>query len=197
MAEKFLDYIWKNGKPKGIQSNADGDVAYKIVADPYFKRISIEKYQGDCLVGVIYDSALLDFRHLKPAEQNAWQKMVVSEEGNRMISHIRNQDDRLILIEEYRFENQICRGCSTRSSHGVLISEQKIFYEHLGDSFNGVVLFDSNRHIVMYKRYTLDPITQAFTDLLEECSDLSSASREQMGQLAALWPTAGQYSLAK
>lgn len=182
MSQQFRDYIWKNGKPQGIrvvdpQSLADCSVdlgiTYKIIADPYYKRISIEKYCDHRFIGAVYDSAIFDFRHLKQAEQNAWHKISVSGDSQHNVSHIRNQDDRLILIEEYHFENQYCRECCTTSPHGVVLSRQKILYEHLGDPFNGVILYDSNEHVVMYKKYSVNTLDYTFNELLEDVSDMS------------------------
>src|SRR5438105_2699280 len=79
-------------------SLSENEVSYKIIADPYYKRISIEKYIQGSFNSLLYDSAIFDFRHLKPAEQNAWQKTTVNDEEAKVICHIRNQDDRLILI---------------------------------------------------------------------------------------------------
>lgn len=177
MAQQFRDYIWKNGKPQGIRvvdpQSVDLGLTYKIIADPYYKRISIEKYCDHRFVGTVYDSAIFDFRHLKQAEQNAWHKVFVSGDNDHNVSHIRNQDDRLILIEEYHFENQCCRECYTSSPHGVVLSRQKILYEHLGDPFNGVILYDSNEHVVMYKKYSVNTLDYTFNELLEDVSDMS------------------------
>lgn len=173
MTKYYHDYFWKEGKPRGLApvyvEPPKNGIAYKIVADPYYKRISIEKYEQGAFSSVVYDSALFDFRHLKPAEQNAWQKISVKEWDNSAICHIRNHDDRLILIEEYLFDNQLCRQCRTSTPHGVLVSIQKISYESLRDPFNGATLFDSNDHVVMFKRYKVDEETQTFLEVIEEC----------------------------
>ncbi len=170
----YADYLWKNGKPKGINPTTElNETTYKVIADPYYKRISLEKYKDGAFDSLIYDSALFDFRHLKPVEQNAWQKKLIREDENESLCYIRNQDDRLILMEHYFFEDQICRECRTSSPHGVLLSVQKILYEKFGDPFNGVVLYDTNAHVVMYKRYAIDISTQTFENLLEECVDMS------------------------
>jgi len=174
MTKHYADYVWKNGRPRGLSvlppdANLVG-ISYKIIADPYFKRISVEKYQSGTFSQTIYDSALFDFRHLKAAEQASWQKTTVSETENQVICHIRNQDDRLVLIEEYSFENQLCRSCITKSPQNVTVSIQKIQYSSLGDPFNGVILYDINEHTIMSKRYKIDEETLSFTDLIEESS---------------------------
>lgn len=171
MTKHYLDYLWKDGKPYGKEHASDPasiKKTYKIVADPYYKRISIEEYQKGQFSQIIYDSAIFDFRHLRPNMQNAWHKSVINETPEGSVCHIRNQDDRLILIEEYRFMQQLCRECRTCSPQGIPISLQKIFYTSLGDPFNGVILYDSNEHPVIHKRYQFDSATQEFTDLLEE-----------------------------
>lgn len=173
MTKQYRDYVWKEGIPYGIDPvDQNAEVSYKIPMDPYRKRIAIEKYISAVFIATLYDSAFLDFRHLKPAEQTAWQKLIVEENSEQVISAIRNQDDRLILIETYRFENNYCRECHTKSPHGISISHQKMFYTALNDKFNGVVLFDNNDHPVMRKSYQCDENTGEFTLLLKEEWDM-------------------------
>jgi hypothetical protein len=178
LSKSFEDYVWKNGKPYGIAKKPShkNDISYKIIADPYYKRISIEKYNEGSFISIIYDSAIFDFRHLKPAEQNAWQKIIFKDNEIKTTCHIRNQDDRLILIEEYAFENNLCRECRSFSPHEVQISSQKMYYKMFNDPFNGSVLFDTNDHIVMYKTYQADPLTNEFSDLLTEEWDMSKST---------------------
>lgn len=167
MSKYYEDYIWKNGMPYGVKPKSEAlpaGITYKVISDPYHKRISIEKYSEGNFTEVIYDSALFDFRHLQPARQTAWQKSSISD----TVCHIRDQDDRLILIEKYLFEGQRCRECRASSPCGLLISIQKIYYVDCQDPFNGVILFDSNQHQVLIKRYQIDSASMEFTDLLEE-----------------------------
>jgi hypothetical protein len=171
MTRYYRDYVWKNGLPYGIQACKDGEtsgISYKIASDPYHKRISLEKYTDGAFTSIIYDSALFDFRHLKLGEQLAWQKTVVNETDNGAVCHIRNQDDRLVVIEEYRFDKALCRECRAFSPLGVLLSVQKIFYKNFNDPFNGVTLYDSNHHTVMSKHYEFDEASREFTVLLKE-----------------------------
>lgn len=171
LSNYYLDYVWKEGIPYGIKPiNDDGAVTYKIAMDPYRKRIAVEKYESKQFRSVIYDSGLLDFRHLKPAEQTAWQKIILSENAETVKAAIYNQDDRLVVIENYLFENKVCRRCSSSSGHGVALSEQRMYYKSLGDAFDGVVLYDINQHPVMLKHYEIDE-TGEFTELLEELWD--------------------------
>lgn len=172
MLQYYMDYVWKNGSPRGSKPCTEEEIkkntTYKIVADPYYKRISIEKYEIENFTEVVYDSALFDFRHLKLGEQLAWQKIPIHETENTAISHIRNQDDRLILIEKYRFDSGLCKECHTFSPFGPLVSIQKIFYKKLKDPFNGVTLFDSNNRLVMAKYYEFDESSNAFSQLIKE-----------------------------
>lgn len=172
MTQYFSNYIWKNGLPYGIQPGAGEEINrrifYKIASDPYHKRVSLEKYTFGNFTGIIYDSALFDFRHLKQGEQLAWQKTPISETENTALCHIRNQDDRLILIEEYLFEKGLCRECKAFSPIGPLLSVQKISYKAFNDPFNGVTLFDSNNHAVMSKHYEFNEETRQFSLLLKE-----------------------------
>ena len=174
MSNFYHDYLWKNGIPYGLgagQEEAPAQ-AYKIAMDPYRKRIAVERWEVGKFVRVIYDSALLDFRHLQPSEQTAWQKVTIHEDRETVISEIRNQDDRTLLIETYSFEKGFCKHCLTRSAHGVAVAEQKLYYCALGDAFNGVILFDSAKHPVMFKRYHADETTGEFTQLIDEHWDM-------------------------
>lgn len=184
LSKIYENYIWKNGMPYGIQGKfaqqapVDGDLYFKIISDPYHKRISIEQYVYLTFSKVIYDSAIFNFRSLNAAEQNAWQKSAISETETSVTCHIRNQDDRLILIESYTFLNSKCRECHSFSPHGLPVSIQKMYYTSLGDTFNGTVLYDSNSHPVMYKKYQLDPLTQEFAEMIEENWDISARLTE-------------------
>lgn len=171
MIKQFKDYIWKDGLPYGVDFVEDPfqfyGPTYKIVMDPYRKRISIEKYLKGLFEGIIYDSALLDFRHLKKPEQMAWEKTTQQNNGATECL-IRNQDDRVLFIESYSFEGKRCRECCVKSVHGFPLSLHRMYYTALNDSFDGVVLYDSNEHPVMMKRYEIDSETGEFTTLLEE-----------------------------
>lgn len=172
MLKNYCDYVWREGKPFGI--NPLDDIAnssattYRIVADPYYKRISIESYEGSHFKEVIYDSALFDFRHLKPAQQNAWSKEELERTPQKVVSLIRNQDDRALYIETCFFEGFLCRECQISSTHGVALSMHRMHYEALGDEFNGVIFYDNTRRPVMSKRYEIDPDTGEFGELLHE-----------------------------
>ena len=175
MSKYYRDYVWKDGIPYGIDPVEEtADITYKIPMDPYRKRISIEQYKHGSFSQVIYDSALFDFRHLKSSEQTAWQK-VTFQKGDQTVSHILNQDDRLVLIETYKYEHEICKECLAKSAHHIPISHQIMYYTALQDPFNGVILFDLNAHPVMYKKYTVDEVTGEFTELLEEQWNMTNA----------------------
>lgn len=170
MTKYYREYRWENGAPIGLQpveeiSHVD---SYKIVSDPYHKRISIEKYVQGKFSEVIYDSQLLDFRHLKQPEQTAWQKIPIEEDQEKTVCLIRDQNDRVLYVETHFFSGMLCRECRVETPQGTLLSTHRMFYSLLHDPFDGVVLYDQNRRPVMVKKYTYDPNTGEFTTLLEE-----------------------------
>lgn len=174
----YRDYFWKKGVPYGVSPVRNlpsyKGISYCIIADPYKKRISVEQYQKEAFKRVIYDSALLDFRHLNPTDQTAWEKIPIEETQHNPTCLIRNQDGRAIFFEHYQFEGRLCRLCEVKSVHGYRISIQKILYTSLGDPFNGVILFDANEHPIMYKRYAIDGETREFTEVIEENRDMQA-----------------------
>lgn len=167
MHHHFKSYYWKNGKPYGEGKTEDfSGFTYRIVIDPYHKRYSLEEYSQGQFARIIYDSALFDFRHLRQPEQASWQK--VSWKDN--MSLIRNHDDRIILMETYAFESDLCRECRLHLPQGLLLSTHKLFYTSLNDPFNGVILYDTNQKPVMKKTYEMDE--SAFGKLLSEEWDM-------------------------
>jgi hypothetical protein len=170
MFEHFQDYFWKGGKPygRGKTSSLLSSYSYKIVVDPYFKRISIEKYKFAHFEKVIYDSLLLDFRHLTLKEQTAWQRELLKEDKETSLCLLRNHEDRSILLETLTFEKTLCRTCRTSSGHGISICLHRMYYKSLHDSFDGVILYDIESRPVMMKIYETDPATGEFTKLLKE-----------------------------
>lgn len=169
MSKYYKDYVWRNGIPYGICSQKEPMGSYyKIPMDPYRKRITIEYYENNLFKKIIYDSSFLDFRHLKQSEQTGWQKMLYANEKNTIINHLRNQEDRLICIETCLFRENYCVECRLHSPHGILISIHLLYYEQLKDPFNGVVLFDSNNHKIMSKKYSLEKDSLEFSEILEE-----------------------------
>jgi hypothetical protein len=161
------DYIWREGipYPTGQGSNQlDPTLTlYKIAHDSYHKRISIEEYIGGKFSRILYDSALLEFRNLKPQFQIGWEK--IPFESNRNL--IRDEADRVVWIEEYEFKEDRCIECRIRYPDGPLLAQQKICYTALGDSFNGVILNDSIGKVVMKKSYSLTPEGE-FDEVLQE-----------------------------
>lgn len=170
MTKYYRDYRWEDGVPVGLEAVEEiaSQDTYKIVADPYRKRVSIEKYLQGKFSEVIYDSQHLDFRHLKQPEQTAWQKIPIEEDPEKTVCLIRDQNDRVLFIETHYFSGMLCRECRVETPQGVLLSTHKMFYTLLHDPFDGVVLFDSNRHPIMVKKYTYDKDSGEFTTLLEE-----------------------------
>ena len=166
------DYYWHEGIPKPI---GDGK-RYRVVSDPYHKWITIEKYRGDHLVEVVYDSHLLDFRSLKPLQQVGWRKEMIIESPNLVKQWLFNEDDRAILIEEMFYERGNCRKCRVLYPCGRLLTEHHLYYKSLKDPFNGVVLNDANAHPVMMRAYK-DFVDGEWTELLQESWSLSPTSQ--------------------
>lgn len=164
----YHDYEWKRGRPSGVGKEFDTlEMGYKVVADPYYKRISVEKYEEGKFREVIYDSALFDFRHLR-AEDASWQREVINENGPFITSLVRNMEDRIIFIEIAEFQEDKCLECKILSPHLVPIGKQLIFDTARGDSWNGVLLMDVLGKTILQKRYEKDPVTGDFSNLLEE-----------------------------
>lgn len=169
MTKHYIDYVWKEGKPYGIgQADPSTKTSYKVVADPYNKRISVEQYLDRKFVATIYDSGIFDFRHLRSPDIALWEREVIEEGADYLTCLIRNQDDRVILRETTRFEQGLCRECLIYSPHGILVSRHRMHYTHSQDSFDGVVLYDANDHVVMQKQYKTNAETGEFTDLIKE-----------------------------
>lgn len=171
-AARYRDYVWLKGVPHGreplgteeIQSEA---VSYKIVDDPYHKRYSLERYEKGHFSSVVYDSMQLDFRHLKPAEQQGWCKEVTCADEDATSCLIRNQDDRVIYLETHVFDGDVCRECHIFSPQGLLLATNRMYYRSQGDATDGVVLYDRLDKPVMYKLYETGEDGQ-FTELVEE-----------------------------
>lgn len=183
MHKYFKDYFWKEGIPYGANAIDEPSnfsaLSYKIVMDPYRKHISIESYLNGQFSTAVYDSVLLDFRHLKVAAQTAWQKSVIHDNQGNVNCIIRNQDDRILFLESHFFQQGFCRECRVLSVHGIALSTHRMFYTALGDHFNGVILFDRNSHPVMLKRYDVDGETGEFTQLLKEDWNMSVHQQKQ------------------
>jgi hypothetical protein len=174
MSTHYGHYAWKEGIPIGLGSVDPSSTheSYKVIADPYRKRISLEKYHYQQFDKVVYDSALINFKDFKRSETLAWQKTMEKDDKGISRGFIRNQEDRLIFIETYRFQEDLCRECRVHSPHSFLLSIHEMYYSHLGDFFDGVILYDSNHHPVMFKRYVFDAESRQFTDLIEEQWDM-------------------------
>ena len=170
MFKHYKKYYWKDGKPYGSEEVDPSEAisSYKIIVDPYYKRFSLEKYHYVTFQKVIYDSLLLDYRHLTLKDQVAWQREVIKEENDQAVTLIRNHEDRVIFIETLFFEQNQCRICQISSAHGISLSIHKMYYESFQDVFNGVVLYDTENQPVMMKIYEVDPLTGEFTNILKE-----------------------------
>jgi hypothetical protein len=165
MSKFYKDYFWRRGSPVGVGEIDAQGIAYKIVHDPYKRRVSVEQYRNGAFEKVVYDSHFLKFSKLRPEEHTAWEKVVVKQTNEETICHLRDQDDRLVLIEIHKTEQRICL---MYSPHGLLLSRQHIFYQKLGDPFDGVVLLDSNGHTVLVKKYLVEEGGDLFEKCIEE-----------------------------
>jgi hypothetical protein len=177
MPAYFKEFTWIKGVPRGrgpveadcIEQEAE---LFKIVDDPYHKRYSVERYEKGRFHEVVYDSILLDFRHLKPAEQQGWTQETTVVDEDTVTLLIRNQDDRVIYLETHQFESSVCRECAIFSPHGILLATNRMFYKAEGDATDGVVLLDRREQPVMYKLYETGEDGQ-FTELIEEHWDMA------------------------
>ncbi len=170
----FCDYFWKQGKPIGLKKNASPTAlerSYKIVTDPYHKRYTVEEYHFGKFADCVYDSLFLDFRKLRPQDQIAWQREVLTESTSETISVLRNIEDRVLLKEWQKFEGPLCRECRLYSPHGLLLSIHHLLYTLKGDPFNGCILYDSTGRPCLIKRYQADQ-EGVFGELLEEQWDM-------------------------
>ncbi len=171
MLPLYRDYFWKKGTPYGIEKTS-GHRAYKIVADPYHKHISIELYEDHQFVKQIYSSLWLDFRVLDPAAQAAWSKEIVLETESSSTALIRDENDRLLYKEIYTFKQGFCTHCYTLSPNDITLSEQHTSYLALGDAQNRAALYDAHQHPICYKFYEADP-SGNFTVLTRTQDDMS------------------------
>lgn len=166
---RFFSYTWMDGLPKGLEPFQEAKPYYKVISDPYRKRISIEKFNSNGVFSaIVYDSALFDFRHLKPEHQLTWEKECLKESEEAASYLIRDHNGRAIVIEEYLFTKGRCRECFAYYPGGALLSKQKMFYEDFGDALNGVTLYDLEGNPILSKSYLFDQDTEQFTELLSE-----------------------------
>lgn len=169
MDQHYKNYCWRDGAPYGTEkTDSLQGKTYRVISDPYRKWISVEQYNSGNFESIIYDSYLFDFRTLKTLNQAAWLKETLSEDETKVRCLLRNQDDRAVLIEEYTFKDGKCQECRTSSVHGLPVSYQKILYKEHGAPFDGVILYDTNHHIVMEKRYEIEEESGEFGELVSE-----------------------------
>lgn len=172
----YREYFWKNGVPCGRNHVKETESllskTFKIVMDPYKKNISLEEYVEGKFNRLIYHSLLLDFRHLNPASQTAWERELIEETSNNSIFLIRDQNDRVMYIEKLSFKDNVCKDCHIYSPQNILLSFHKMFYSSWGDPFDGLILFDPNGQPIMQKKYQVDKEIEDFKELLEENWDM-------------------------
>jgi hypothetical protein len=171
----YKNYFWKKGLPAGLQKIEDPisePQSYKIVSDPYKKRISIESYKNGIFDDLLYDSLILDFRCLNEQQQMGWQKQTLASSPEKVVTAISDLNDRVIFLEHHFFKSSLCVKCEVYSPHGWLASIHQMNYQALGHEFNGVILYDRGRRPVLKKIYEVDE-NEEFTELLEETRDFA------------------------
>lgn len=164
----YNDYGWKEGVPYGI-TTPDNPVllTYRIFQDPYRKRFSVEEYEQGSFKRVVYDSGSFDFRILFKEEDATWQREILEESKDLVRALIRNIEERIILVEEHIYRNDVCIGCKLYSPQCVFVGRQTLLDKERGDAFDGVVLEDMTGRKVLQKKYAKDPVTGDFGALLE------------------------------
>ncbi len=164
------DYFWKNGLPYGRENcSKTTPCTYKIASDPYHKHVTVEEYKNGEFTRIIYDSRLLNFRHLRPENQTAWQKTAIDENS----AWIRNEHDHLLYREVYHFTEGLCTKTELFSAHGIHLATHRLFYECLGDEYNGALLKDITGRPVVLKKYEEE--SGEFTQLLSTETNFSHA----------------------
>jgi len=182
MTKHYKDYFWKDAMPYGkgvVEHPENAEHSVKIVSDPYHKRITIEAYAKGQFVTILYDSALLDFRQMKKGDYHAWEKVITENSDEKMVALIKNQDDRIVFKETQFFKNGLSIECLLATPEGHPLSLHKLFYTAFGDPFNGVILYDRNKHPVLCKKYDIDEKTQEFGNLIEENWDFEKVDSIQ------------------
>lgn len=165
----YAAYRWKKGIPYGTTTTSSHTIdAYKIIHDPYYKRLTIEKYRQGTFLEVVFDSHFIDFRHLNERNQKAWGRQIIEETLTSTTCLIRDMDDRILFLEKHYFENGLCLSCEIFTPQGWLLAINQMFYQVKGDLFNGVILYDREKNPVMKKRYSLTSENE-FHEVLEEC----------------------------
>lgn len=171
---EFQDYFWKEGIPIGLRPRKGVSLLprhYKIVTDPYRKRWVVEKYTEGVWEGVIYDSALFDFRRLKIMAEEPWERETICRTREQETILLRDPEDRLVAREIFSFQGGKQKRWELQSIHGIPICSHTLFSTLWGDSFSGLVLRDREGRMILWKQYELDPNTHAFSKLVRESWD--------------------------
>lgn len=175
MFPHFKEIFWKNSRPQGrtlVQEPREEALSYTIIHDPYYKRISVERYKRGIFDQTVYDTALFDARSLTEREQLQWQRIAISENEEERVDALKDGNHRTLYLEKQRFEKGFPRACSFFSPHGLFLAKSSLFYELLGDSWSGVLLEDSEGRPILKKCYSANQ-EGAFIDLKEERRDFS------------------------
>lgn len=181
----YKDYYWDRGYPMGKEKQKEKEGrGYRILSDPYHKRLSIERYEGGKYHSTLYDSHLFDFRHLNPQSQVAWHREVLEESEEHLLCAVRNIDDRVIYLEESDYKQGRCLESRIYSPHRVLVGTQKVFYQDRGERWNGVLLRDGGGKVVMWKLYEVGEDGE-FAHLIKESWKVVSEEESELASLMA------------
>lgn len=161
----YSSYVWRDGIPYGVGQASEG---FRLLADSYNKRISVERHNEHGWIETIYDSALLDFRQLKPEFQHGWEAFRIEESEQSVITQLHDDSDRIVALEHYRIEEGRSVSCEIRSPQGTLLATQELFYTDRGAAFNGAVLRDAGGFVVRHNRYD----SPSFENLLADYWDM-------------------------
>lgn len=173
MQEKicFRDYSWDKGRPIGrIRCAAkETPISYKIVHDPYYKRICIERYAWGLFQESIYDSCLLDFRSFRQGKEPvAWERQLIQETDKELRFLVKDEEDRVRFLENHTLESGRTVKGEIFSMHGLFLCSHHLFWRDKGDAWNGLQIWDREGRLVLTKNYTLTPNTGDFADLIAE-----------------------------
>lgn len=173
MQEKiyFREYFWDKGRPfgRGGCTPKEAPISYKIVHDPYYKRICLEKYVWGLFQESIYDSFLLDFRSFRQGkEPAAWEKQLVQDTGEQLRFIVKDEDDRVRFFENHTLESGRTVKGEIFSVHGIFLCAHRLFWMSKGDSWNGLQIWDREERLVLTKIYNVSPDTGDFADLIAE-----------------------------
>ena len=173
MQEKiyFKEYIWNKGRPMGLKGcdPQKTPLSYKIVHDPYYKRICVEKYAFLRFQETVYDSLLLDFRSFRQGkEPAAWERQLLQETETLLQFIVKDEEDRVRFLETHILEAGRTVKGETFSMHGIFLCSHQLFWQSQGDSWTGLQIWDREKNLVLTKRYTTAADSEEFAELIAE-----------------------------